>query len=301
MNKLTITLLLGIIFLNTGCFSKKSKDQDNQQNDDSICEVLNGSTQCGTEGQNDDPQPTDPGNDDGNQDTPVDDPITNENFEVTNSYPADLESEFHVDDTITITFSQNVDTSNITINSGTNLDIISLKDENDQNVYIDISWNNNILYLKPRHSLIPNHEYNLTILNELRDTRGEYLYGNYYLRLYTEGEPLNPGTNIELSWDYSQQNDDNGYNQYTLGFDVKSRFDDNGGIVRDYDHKENFDVYHPNFYHDMDLNRNFYNTNLNLLKSTEYYFSLKVCHEYQTHICSEYSNEVPVTPSTNKN
>lgn len=297
MNKLSSLVLLLCIILTSSCKTKKSDNNSNgsgnDNNDDSICQVLNGSSQCG----GDDQDPVDPPPTDDDQD-PADPPPVTNSFEVIDSRPEDLVSDFHVDDQIEIAFNKLPDTENLTINSGTALDIISLKDENDQTVLIDLNWSGHVLFIKSRHSLIPNHEYNLTISNELRDTDGEYLNGNFYLKFYTEGEPMNPGTSIEISFNYDQSNEDNNYNQYVLGFDPKSRFNQNGIMVRDYDHKTHFNTLDTNFYYDMDLNKNFYNTQLNLLSGTRYHFALKVCHEVDTDYCSVYSNEIAILPNS---
>ncbi len=294
MNKQFLMILLLSLFLQTSCKSKGSSNGSSGSNNGGTCNVLDGNTgsnQCG-DGQ---PNPTDPFDPttpgDGGTD-PIDPPPVDQDFEVVSNYPVDLENNFHVDDTIEIQFNRDVDKSNIIINSGNALDIISLRDGEDNHIHIDISWSGRSLFIKSRHSLVPNQQYNLAISNEIQDSNGEYLNGNFYLTFYTEGDPVNPGTDIEVSWDYVEENFLNNHTNYTLGYDVKSRFNEDGIVVRDYDHKHNFTAYDPEFYYDSDLDRNFYTLELNLLKGAEYFFALKVCNEIQTNLCSEYSNEV---------
>jgi hypothetical protein len=295
-NKLIINLILSsLLFTVTACKGKKKNPGVIPE----VCNVLDtnsqGNNQCGNgEIGVSDPFPVETGNSETpSYDPSIDNDTDEDEFVIVSSSPLDLVNNFHVDDKIIISFNNIPDQENITINSGSDLDLIALTNEQGEPVQIDIEWNRKDLIIKSRYSLIPNEKYDLEISSELRDNFGNYLDSNFYLSFYTQGEPVNPGTKLRISWTLNPEYEERGFGNYKLSYDVKSNFNEQGQKIRNYDHLKEFTSSDADYTDDYDLGLSFYNVELDLVSQTKYHLVINVCND--DNLCTGNSDEATFT------
>lgn len=235
------------------------------------------------------------------------DPMAN-SFEVIESFPAQDENAFHVDDYLHFYLNKDLDADQVANfrYSGTNLDLVQLRDEGDKPIEIQISALGNILHIRTNNSLDPNTRYSLTLSSELTSYDGYTLDGDYYLSFITDSElGMFPGSDILFSWGrepnpyrdrfgnptgetflYEEEN----YNLYELGLDLfsKAHLEKKD---RDYYRTHRFTNGENGYTIDVDLNRYFYQLNMNLIKGRRYFMALEVCRNNYRE-CSEKSDEI---------